>query len=334
MLLKSRQAPSLAKLTVATSEKLGTIPPEPAQFDTLYNLRRLHLRMPAWWFLPILIALPARERILTLIVEPTLSEYEGINHRTLRERFFRSPMQFEGLQNLRYNFPKCDDYRAPGQWFLSTFDFSSARNYVEPISYGEVRLCFPNAKKLSLEGVGTTIEIEAPRLEHLLLPLLSEPIGLLVPTCGLSTMPFRHLDHIFVNVKTLELASDGCGVLTPGDLIPFPNVKTLILKGFSTTRDPERRLFHWVSDEAPGGGSYLPQLSELVIKANIPGHPYKIILEITRDFLIRRQEMSPIDILTVPPIPHCLRGDPVLKWFRENQSFSLKTSTGYFNEFD
>jgi hypothetical protein len=102
VLLKSLRAPLLAKLTIEASEKLGKIPPEPIQFKSLHELRRLHLDMSACWFLPILMALPARERISTLIMKPITAEVEDINHRTLREKFFSSPMQFEGLRYLRY----------------------------------------------------------------------------------------------------------------------------------------------------------------------------------------------------------------------------------------
>jgi hypothetical protein len=308
-LLKSLRAPLLAELTVIASEKLGNIPAQPVQLDTLRNLRRLCLSMSACWFLPIFMALPAREKISTLIVSP-VGEDEDINHRTIREAFFLSPMQFEGLQNLSCDYSRRADYdysRGPDPWFLSTYDFSSARGHVQESNP-----------------------------EHLLLPPMSfvgEPGDLSEPKSGLSR--FGHLNHVFFNVKILELEIDEYTVLTPGDLIPFSNVETLILTGFPEYREPDRRLFHWVSDEGPDGSSYLPQLSELVIKADIDAHRYKIVLEVTRDFLVRRQEQgTPIGIVALSSIPHSLRGDPVLEWFRQNQSFNLKLSTKYISKFD
>jgi hypothetical protein len=334
--LKSIRAPSLTELTVTARKKLGNIPPEPVQFKTLHNLRRLDLRMCACWFLPIIMALPARDRISTLTVNPT-GEDEDPNHRSLRERFIISPMQFEGLQDLTFN---C--FRGKDQWFLSTYHFLSARNQVILDDIPEECPSLPNARKLVLRswarGPGRTFDIEAPALEHLwftypLSTIMDKPDDVSEPPSGLST-DFGHLNHIFSRVKILELRVDDEAVLTPGDLIPFSNVKTLILNAASLLfGESYYRLFRWVSDQAPGGGLYLPQLSELVINTSMDGRSYKAFLEATRDFLTRRQEHgSSISILTLSAMPHSLREHPVLEWFRQNQSFSLKISTEYIDE--
>jgi hypothetical protein len=341
-LLKSLRAPLLAKLTVVATSKLGNIPAEPlVQLDTLQSLRILVLSMSACWFLPFLMALPAREKISSLTVAPLGEDEEDINHRTLREKFFHSPMQFEGLQDLNYSYSYRAPYsnsRGPDPWFLSIYGFSSARNHVRAFDSRAAAkpLSLPNARRLSLVG-HTEFVIEAPALEHLSLPPLTDagiPGDLSEPQSHLHQR-YGQLNHIFFSVKVLELKTHEYTVLASGDLIPFSNVKTLILTGFPEYGGPDRRLFRWVSNKKPGGGSYLPQLSELVIKANTEAHRYKIVLEATRDFLVRRQEQGyPIGIVALSSIPHCLRGNPVLEWFRQNRSFSLKLLTQYIRKFD
>jgi hypothetical protein len=195
------------------------------------------------------------------------------------------------------------------------------------------RLTFPNARKMSL---GTPQnEIEAPALEHLLLPLRCMDRDLSEFQSNLTHF-FGNLNHLFFNVKILELEIDGYyAALAPGDLIPFLNVKTLILRCTSMNQNPNHQFFRRVSNEASGGGSYLPQLNELVIKAKIKAHRFETLMETIRGFLVSREEQgSPIRILALPSIPHRLADNPVLKWFRQNQSFNLKLSTEYTCEFD